>query len=540
MYDEVPRFFRAVRGRVIVSCQAWPNDPFHAPQYMALFARAAVEGGAAAIRANGAEDVRAIRNSVSVPVIGIEKRTMPDGEILITRSLEDAARLVESGAAAVALDCTARGRRYGALERLRRIKSELRTPIAADIATVEEARAAAEAGADFVLSTMRGYTPETAHVHSFDSAFISELVRNVSCPVVAEGRIWTPEEARAALAAGAFAVVVGSAITRPRDITARFARAIETWNNAGNEWVAAIDLGGTNIKSGLVHCQGDLAAQSVAPASLSEGRAGLLDQLVAIGRTLINTARENDMPCAALGIAAAGWIEAESGCVVYATSNLPDWNGAPIAEMLSRALDLPVFVENDANAFAVAEKRFGSARNAANFVSITLGTGIGAGCFLRGELYRGSHSMANALGHLMVEPDGLPCTCGRRGCLEQYANATALLRYGGQHRSRSAAELIAAANGGDHDACLAIRTCAGYLARGCCALVDLFDPELIVLAGGLAQDNPLLLDALEYFMSQMAPLWKERRIALIKSPLGYFGGVLGAAAIAFDRWLSPY
>jgi len=222
----MPEFLRVVQGKLIVSCQAREGDAFQGPENMVRFARAAVEGGAAAIRANGPADVRAIRQAVSVPVLGIEKRPLDDGQILITPSFADAAALVEAGAAAVALDCTARGQRYGALERLRRIKAELGVPVAADIATLEEALAAAHAGADAVLSTMRGYTAETARVTAFEPVFIKQLVSSVELPVIAEGRIWTLEQARAALENGAHAVVVGTAITRPHETTAHFASAL--------------------------------------------------------------------------------------------------------------------------------------------------------------------------------------------------------------------------------------------------------------------------------------------------------------------------
>ena len=124
-----------------------------------------------------------------------------------------------AGADLIALDCTARGERCGALERLRRIKAELGVPVFADIATVQEAVRAAEAGADAVLSTLRGYTRETRHVKTFEPAFIAELVRAVGVPVIAEGRIQTPAEVCAALDAGAFAIIVGTAITRPEMIT---------------------------------------------------------------------------------------------------------------------------------------------------------------------------------------------------------------------------------------------------------------------------------------------------------------------------------
>ena len=213
--------------RLIVSCQAREGEPFRDASSMARFAIAAVEGGAAAIRAEGPENIRAIRAAVPVPIIGIRKIRHGDGERLITPTFEAAQELVEAGATMIALDVTARGRRLGAIERLRRIRNELGVPVLADIATLDEALTAAHAGADFVLSTLRGYSEDTSHVSEFDAGFIRALARQSPAPVIAEGMIETPEQARAALEAGAYAVVVGSAITRPTTIARRFAAALD-------------------------------------------------------------------------------------------------------------------------------------------------------------------------------------------------------------------------------------------------------------------------------------------------------------------------
>lgn len=213
--------------RLIVSCQAREGEPFRDSCSMARFAMAAVEGGAAAIRAEGPENVQAIRAVVQVPIIGIRKIRHSDGERLITPTFEAAQELVEAGATMIALDVTARGQRLGAIHRLRRIRNELAVPVLADIATIDEAMTAAQAGADFVLSTLRGYSEDTSYVNEFDAGFIRALARQSPAPVIAEGMIETPEQARAALEAGAYAVVVGSAITRPTTIARRFAAALE-------------------------------------------------------------------------------------------------------------------------------------------------------------------------------------------------------------------------------------------------------------------------------------------------------------------------
>jgi putative N-acetylmannosamine-6-phosphate epimerase len=219
--------FKEFYRKLIVSCQAREGEPFRDPDSQARFAVAAVDGGAVGVRAQGRDDVRAIRLAVTVPIIGIRKAKQDDGRMLITPTFESARELVEVGADIIAMDVTARGRRLGAMERLARIRGELKVPVMADIATLDDAAAAEDAGAAAVLSTMRGYTDDTAQIREFDCDFIRELVRQSSVPVIAEGMIDTPEKARMALDAGAYAVIVGSAITRPSTIASRFAHALE-------------------------------------------------------------------------------------------------------------------------------------------------------------------------------------------------------------------------------------------------------------------------------------------------------------------------
>ena len=536
MDRDVPAAIGALRGKLIVSCQANAGDPFRDPETMARFARAAVDNGAAGIRANGAADIAAIRRMVDAPIIGIEKVVAADGEILITPTFQAARTIVEAGATFVALDCTTRGQRYGAFERLARVRRELGVPVLADIATVEEALAAAEAGADLVLSTLRGYTRETKQVIEFDAAFIRELAGRLDVPVIAEGRIDTPSQAREALAAGAFAVVVGTAITRPGVLTKRFVEALGHGERPGaRTCAAAIDLGGTNTKSGVVSPDGELMCRASAPTPVGGGRDALLGHLKKVAAGCLERAATEGVAIGALGVATAGWVDPFSGRVVFATENLPGWTGTPIADELGAATGLPVAVENDANALAVAEKRFGLAKQARNFVCITLGTGVGGGCYVNGELNRGVNFFGNALGHIPIEMDGAPCNCGRKGCLEVYANAAALLKYAQAGGFTSTEAVIVAANSGDAAAEAALRTYSRYLAGGCAVLVQLLDPELIVLSGGLAEKNPLLPRLLEEELRTRVMVWELRGLKIQVSALGYHGGVYGAAAVALAK-----
>ena len=150
------------------------------------------------------------------------------------------------------------------------------------------------------------------------------------------------------------------------------------------------------------------------------------------------------------------------------------------------------------------------------------------------RLNRGAHFFANAAGHISIDPEGRPCNCGQRGCLETYSNAAALVEYAGREYD-SAETVIRAANAGDSKATAAIRKLAHYLAIGCAIIVQLLDPQAIILAGGLAQDNPILLAALESELSGRVSVWKQRGLLILASDLGYHAGVLGAAAIALQK-----
>ncbi len=522
-------FFQAIHGHLIVSCQASTGDAFRDSPSIGRFARAAVDGGARGIRADSPADIRAIRAVVDVPIIGIQKRYMQDGRILITPTFEDARALVEAGATAIAIDCSVRGQRYGAFEVVKRIREELGVPIMADISTVEEAVAAEAAGVDMAGSTLRGYTDDTRDVDVFQPWFITALTERLRIPVIAEGRVNTPREAAAALDAGAWAVIVGTAITRPHDITRWFVEALRP----GPQCVVAIDMGGTNTKSGIVTAKAELLEERSTPTPFSAGRAALLDHLKRITALTLDDARRIGRKPERAGIATAGWVDPRTGRVVYATENLPGWTGAEIAREVEESCGLPVAVENDANALAVGEHHFGAARGVDHFLCVTLGTGIGGGCYVGGRLNHGTHCFANALGHMPVVPDGKPCNCGLKGCLEVYASAEALRSYAGSGYD-SAKSVIEAANCGIGSAREAVRTLARYLAMGAASAVQLLDPELIILSGGLVQSNPLLLEEFERELLRRVTVPAERGLRVVASSLGYHAGALGAAAVAME------
>jgi N-acylglucosamine-6-phosphate 2-epimerase len=220
-------FPASLKGGLIVSCQAAPGDPLDHIDTLTRLAISVGRGGAAGLRANGAECIAAFRREVALPILGIKKQKI-GGEISITPDFASATSIAEAGADVIALDCSAarhpQAEPWPAL--IARIHAELRRPVLSDIATFDEALASEASGADAVATTLYGFTPQTAGARAVNWQLVERLARALRVPLIVEGHISQPHEVRQALELGAFAVVVGSAITRPESITARFVSAL--------------------------------------------------------------------------------------------------------------------------------------------------------------------------------------------------------------------------------------------------------------------------------------------------------------------------
>jgi N-acylglucosamine-6-phosphate 2-epimerase len=215
-----------LRNGLIVSCQSETGEYFGTPESIAAFAKSAQLGGAAAIRAEGVDNIKAIRRELEIPIIGIIEGQFSNNWVCITPDFGDVEKILEAGANLVALDVTNRKRPNGldGIEFFDEVRSKFDVPLIADIATFEEGICAVELGADMVASTLSGFTEYTENNSGDkpDLDLVERLFRAVKIPIIAEGRVWTPDQAKEALHRGAYAVVVGAAITRPKMITKKF------------------------------------------------------------------------------------------------------------------------------------------------------------------------------------------------------------------------------------------------------------------------------------------------------------------------------
>jgi glucokinase len=309
-----------------------------------------------------------------------------------------------------------------------------------------------------------------------------------------------------------------------------------------------IDVGGTKIAAGVLDTEGTIVgrAQRDTPAHSVDATA---DAICAAAAELVAT-----YDVEAVGIGAAGYVSSDRSTVLFAP-NLA-WRDEPLGKRVADKLGLPVVVENDANAAAWAEFAYGAAKEVRHMVCVTVGTGIGGGVVIDGELLRGQHGVAAELGHMRVVPGGHRCGCGARGCLEQYASGRALVREGralAESGALSAAQMLsvcgiadpaeltgpmitAAAKDGDPCARELLEDLGRWLGEGVASIVTLFDPSLIVLGGGVSAAAELVLEPARRAFDRNLPARTNRPHPEFGiAQLGNDAGIIGAADLARHR-----
>ena len=311
-----------------------------------------------------------------------------------------------------------------------------------------------------------------------------------------------------------------------------------------------IDLGGTNIKAGLVGEGGVLLAQVSVPTEAARGVGHTIARIAEAGQAAIAAAGVDRASVRGVGIGSPGALDPARG-IVRDTPYLPGFTNLPLSDLLSRAVGLPVALENDANAAAWGEFQWGAGKDVNSMVLLTLGTGIGSGIIVDGQLLRGSRNAAGELGHQIVRPGGAECGCGQHGCLEAYASARNIARRaadaleaGEQSALAETLEkggavecqdMVAAARAGDAMAVQIWDESCYYLAVGCVNAAHYLDPELIVFSGGLAAAGALLTDTVSAHVDRL--YWKLDipRPSIVSGVLGDDAGLIGAAGLARAR-----
>lgn len=311
------------------------------------------------------------------------------------------------------------------------------------------------------------------------------------------------------------------------------------------KYYAGIDLGGTFIKCGIIDEMGRLVVKDKIPtgserpfSQIAESMAGIVNEL---------SARAGVSPSAA-GIGSPGTVDSKNGVIVY--SNNIKWENVPLGRALGERLDLPVFITNDANAAALGENYMGAGKNFSNMVLLTLGTGVGGGIVIDGKLFEGGHSAGSELGHTVISMHGDRCTCGRRGCLEAYASATALIRNtrramerhpeskmweicGGNEDNVDGKTAFDGMEAGDKTAARVVNDYIRYLAEGVTDICNVFRPDAVLLGGGVcAQGENLLGPVRRRVNREIFGGTGYAPVEILTAQLGNDAGIYGAARLA--------
>jgi glucokinase len=312
-----------------------------------------------------------------------------------------------------------------------------------------------------------------------------------------------------------------------------------------------VDLGGSKILTAVIDTQGKILSRDYRSTQAEKGAEVVIRAILNSAGSAVKQAGMDIKKIDAIGIGAAGFSNPETG-VVFSSPNLPDWHNVPLRDIIEREAGRKTFLTNDAKAAALGELHFGAARGARNFIYITLSTGIGGGIVINGELYTGAIGTAGEIGHMTIEVNGPRCNCGNTGCWEALASGSALaqqavqrikqgtqtsiLNYAEGDLGKVTAQVIqAAAEQGDSLAKELIIQTGYYIGVGLANLINIFNPELIVIGGGLANIGDTLLKPAYKVARERAHEEAYQAVRFTLAKLGGNSGVIGATIFAFKQ-----
>jgi glucokinase len=316
----------------------------------------------------------------------------------------------------------------------------------------------------------------------------------------------------------------------------------------GDSPILGIDIGGTKLAVGVATAEGRLLSEARRPSGAADGPDAVIGRVVDLARTAVADAGLTMAEIDRIGIGCGGPLDPWRGVVLNALNN-PGWIDIPLTDRIGEALGRPAFLDNDANAAALGEHRFGAGRGIANLVYLTVSTGVGGGVVADGRLLRGENGNAAELGHLTVDAHGRRCHCGSIGCLEAYASGTniaarareALAATDEPSRLRevdgaslTAADVSAAAASGDPLAARIWGETMTLLGAGIASMIHAFNPALVVLGGGVTGAGDLLFAPVRRVVHERTMPWLHEVARIVPAELGDRTGILGAVAVALD------
>ncbi|MFR2528107.1 ROK family protein [Clostridium paraputrificum] len=308
------------------------------------------------------------------------------------------------------------------------------------------------------------------------------------------------------------------------------------------KYVIGVDLGGTKISTAISTIEGNILANVVLPTKAEEGEAAVLGRIVqSIDEVIVGSSTSID-EIEAIGIGSPGPLDAKKG-IIITTPNLP-FKNYNLVQPLKEKYNIPVYLDNDANAAAIGEYMFGAGKGKNSIVYFTVSTGVGGGAVLDGKVYRGHTSNALEIGHTTVDPNGPRCNCGNLGCLEAMSSGTAIAKKGKEavstnvetslkkHDTVTSYEVFKEAEAGDEVAKDIIDNALTYLGIGVANAISTFDPEMIIIGGGVSKAGDIVFDTVKKVVNKRCFKSMAESCEIVPAGLGSDAGVVGAVALA--------
>jgi len=311
------------------------------------------------------------------------------------------------------------------------------------------------------------------------------------------------------------------------------------------QFLMGVDIGGTNVRIGIVTPGGRILKKIEYDTDLSKGGLAFFEKLISHLKNLVRNDLRSSHSLIGIGIGIAGIIDMKRGIISY-SPNLKDLKGFRLGDLLAKKLSFPIVIENDANAFALGEGWMGAARGARHYCGITLGTGVGGGVVSDGKILHGREGMAGEVGHMVIDPEGLSCGCGGRGCLEVYASGTGIKRMALEAIEKqkgggilkwskedpyqiTSEEVFKAAQLGDKTAKEIFKRMGEYLGLGLINLIHLFNPEKIVVGGKVAGAWCFFIRSVMKTIQERSMKGSREKVKIVQAKCGDEAGILGAA-----------
>ena len=314
-------------------------------------------------------------------------------------------------------------------------------------------------------------------------------------------------------------------------------------NLSKNSFFIGIDLGGTKISTGIVDTSGKILAKTKLPTQAQKGPEFVIDQIVKSINLVIKKSRLNRHQISGIGIGSPGPLDTEKGIVHFAP-NLPGWKEIPLKNKLESKTGFSVFVDNDANLAALGESWIGAGKGSKNLICITLGTGVGGGLILNGEIYHGSEDSAGEIGHITVEPSGPKCNCGNNGCLEAYSSATGIVNRtkeaikSGEKTSLkepiTSKKVYLEALKGDKLSKRIMKQAGVYLGIALSNVANLLNLDMAIIAGNVAEAGEIIFEPARKEIKKRA-IYPANKIKVVPAKLGTDAGVIGSARLVMIK-----